>query len=599
MFNSFLTAGGAAAWRQRVLRTALAACCTLLSAGGFAHADSPYVTFRLKLDAPLLMAEELRQGLDLQRWQDYDKLTPELLDRLVIEAADQLRDILATRGYFTPVVTHAMEENEGARTVRLTVEPGEPARVSAVEIRFTGAIASGDALDAALMARVQKEWALPAGAPFVQAAWERAKRELMNAVRSQRYGGAELSASSAEVDPHTQRVTLTLIIDSGAVLRFGELEISGLAKYDAAMVRNLWTLEHGAIYDREALNRFERRLVATQYFASLQVGVDAAAAAAGVVPVRVNVIEAPAKRVTLGLNYSTDTQLGGSADYRDNNFLGRGWRLRTLANLDTRIQSGEANIELPERRAGWSDKIGARLRHTDIENLETREALLRARRTAIEERSQPSFGVTASFAQQSATSSVADNVYATLFDYGHTWRNTDSLLSPRRGAVLYGEAGYAPASLSTRNFGRLIGRAAWYHEIAPRHDLVLRGEAGVVLAGSTEGVPQSMLFRTGGATSVRGYNFDALGVKQNNTVFGARSLLVGSAEYIHWLMNDVGIAAFVDAGNAGDDIRSLRPALGYGLGARVKSPVGPFRVDLAYGRDDHTVRLHFSAGVSF
>jgi translocation and assembly module TamA len=127
----------------------------------------------------------------------------------------------------------------------------------------------------------------------------------------------------------------------------------------------------------------------------------------------------------------------------------------------------------------------------------------------------------------------------------------------------------------------------------------LRGEAGWVIADSTEGVPQSMLFRTGGATSVRGYNFESLGVKQNNTVFGARSLIVSSAEYIHWILSDIGIAAFIDAGNAGDDVRSLHPALGYGLGARIKSPVGPFRLDLAYGRDDRTVRLHFSAGVSF
>jgi len=599
VLKPIFSAAFTAPWRRRILRGALAVCCALLCAIGGVRADDPYVTFKLKLDAPLLMTEDLRQSLDLQRWQDYDKLTPELLERLAAEAADQLRDILATRGYFTPTVTHAMEENDGARTVRLTVEPGEPAKVSAVEIRFTGAIASGDAIDAALMGRVRKEWMLPAGATFVQTDWERAKREVVNTVRSQRYAGAELTASAAEVDPQAQRVTLTLEIDSGAVLRFGELQISGLSKYDASMVRNLWTVESGAVYDREALNRFERRLVSTQYFASLQVSVDAAAAQDGVVPVRVNVIEAPEKRITLGLNYSTDTQFGGSADYRDNNFLGRGWRLRMLGNLDTRIQSGEANIELPEHSAGWSDKIGARLRHTDIENLETRETLLRARRTAIDERSQPSFGVTASFAQQSATTTVADNVYATLFDYGHTWRNTDSLLSPRHGAMLYGEVGYAPAALSTRNFGRLIGRAAWYHQLGPRDDLVLRGEAGWVISDSTEGVPQSMLFRTGGATSVRGYNFESLGVKQNNTVFGARSLIVSSAEYIHWILSDIGIAAFIDAGNAGDDVRSLHPALGYGLGARIKSPVGPFRLDLAYGRDDRTVRLHFSAGVSF
>ena len=108
MFKLFFTTAFAAPWRRRVLRRALAACCALLCAIGGVRADDPYVTFKLKLDAPLLITEDLRQSLDLQRWQNYDKLTPELLERLAAEAAEQLRDILATRGYFTPTVTHAM-----------------------------------------------------------------------------------------------------------------------------------------------------------------------------------------------------------------------------------------------------------------------------------------------------------------------------------------------------------------------------------------------------------------------------------------------------------------------------------------------------------
>ena len=39
--------------------------------------------------------------------------------------------------------------------------------------------------------------------------------------------------------------------------------------------------------------------------------------------------------------------------------------------------------------------------------------------------------------------------------------------------------------------------------------------------------------------------------------------------------------------------------LGYGIGARWRSPIGPFRIDLAYGAENAQVRLHFSAGFSF
>ena len=80
---------------------------------------------------------------------------------------------------------------------------------------------------------------------------------------------------------------------------------------------------------------------------------------------------------------------------------------------------------------------------------------------------------------------------------------------------------------------------------------------------------------------------------------GGRYLTVASAEYIHWLTPAWGAAAFVDAGNAFDDLSERKPKLGYGVGARWRSPIGPFRIDLAYGADTRQFRLHFSAGFSF
>ena len=57
-------------------------------------------------------------------------------------------------------------------------------------------------------------------------------------------------------------------------------------------------------------------------------------------------------------------------------------------------------------------------------------------------------------------------------------------------------------------------------------------------------------------------------------------------------------AAFIDAGNAADRWVDLDPVLGYGLGLRWRSPVGPLRVDLAYGQEERRVRLHLSVGIA-
>src|SRR5262249_54592536 len=127
----------------------------------------------------------------------------------------------------------------------------------------------------------------------------------------------------------------------------------------------------------------------------------------------------------------------------------------------------------------------------------------------------------------------------------------------------------------------------------------VRAEGGGVRAGSATGIPQALLFRTGGDTTVRGYDYQSLGPKKGNAVVGGRYYAVTSAEYTHWFSDSWGAAVFVDAGNAVDNWPAMLPALGYGVGIRVRSPVGPFRLDLAHGRDTGEFRVHFSVGFSF
>ena len=58
-------------------------------------------------------------------------------------------------------------------------------------------------------------------------------------------------------------------------------------------------------------------------------------------------------------------------------------------------------------------------------------------------------------------------------------------------------------------------------------------------------------------------------------------------------------AVFIDAGQAADRFADLRPVVGTGIGLRWRSPVGPLRLDLAYGEAVRKARLHFSVGISF
>lgn len=460
----------------RSLCRAIAACALLLAAG--ALAQSPYVKYRVELDAPPALADSLRSGLELYRWQGYETMTPALLARLMAEAEAEARDILAANGYFGAQTRATLDAAAEPQVVRLAIDPGEPTRVDAVDLRLEGAVDADPALRESLLARLRADWLLPAGAVFTQADWDRAKRTAVAIVSERLYAGARIAASEARVDPERRTATLAIAVDSGPALRFGALRITGPSRHAEERVSNLWTFAAGEPYDREKLERFQRRLALTGYFASAVVEADPATAEDGRVPVRVNVIEASPRRLELSLGYSTDTKFRGSIDWRNNDVFARDWRLRLAANLETVQQSAEAAIDLPERPSGWSDTFGVRAKHTDIENLQTSEVRVGARTTAVDERSRPAFGAAFIAARQEPSGQPSEDVYATFVDYVHTWRATDAILSPRRGWVVQTELGGGVPGLSTRGFGRAIGRIAWFHPFTPANELALRVEAG-------------------------------------------------------------------------------------------------------------------------
>jgi translocation and assembly module TamA len=98
---------------------------------------------------------------------------------------------------------------------------------------------------------------------------------------------------------------------------------------------------------------------------------------------------------------------------------------------------------------------------------------------------------------------------------------------------------------------------------------------------------------------VRGYQYQELGARQGAAVIGADSLVVGSAEYVHWFTNSWGGALFYDVGDADNDLFDVSWAKGYGAGARWRTLAGPLALDVAYGERDKQWRVHFTIAIAF
>jgi translocation and assembly module TamA len=236
-------------------------------------AGAQALRYRLEIEAPRDLTRILRRGLSLSRWQNDAQMSAEQLRRLAQDAVREAREVAATEGYFSAQVDVNIEETAPEWTVKLKIDPGPRTRVSDVTIRFTGP-AERDPEAAEAFKRVRQAWRLRRGQPFRQADWDTAKREAVREFASWRYAAARIADSKAEIDPESREARLTLELASGPAFRFGPVRLTGMRRFPDPLAQNLSPIREGATYDRDLVLLYQRRLLETNYFASVQAEID-------------------------------------------------------------------------------------------------------------------------------------------------------------------------------------------------------------------------------------------------------------------------------------------------------------------------------------
>jgi translocation and assembly module TamA len=192
-------------------------------------------------------------------------------------------------------------------------------------------------------------------------------------------------------------------------------------------------------------------------------------------------------------------------------------------------------------------------------------------------------------------------------NYGWTWRNFDSLPFPNRGLGVGIELGSGVTLGEQREpYVRWLIKGLGLVPLgANMGRLAVRADIGSVVSRDISNLPATQLFWTGGDNSVRGYTPNSIGVIDADGVTGpGRYLAAGSLEWQRPIRHqgqatEWESAVFVDAGTVTNATSHLKPQVGFGAGARWRSPVGPVRIDLAYAQSLQKLRLHLSVGFKF
>ncbi|MDM9561965.1 autotransporter assembly complex protein TamA [Bordetella petrii] len=629
-------------------RAALLLLVGLLAAGG-ARAQGPEVIIDpggVPPEALQSITEAVAAITRLAEDQDGGEI-----NRLRRRARDATVAALATQGYFTPVVTLETGTAMGRETWDIAIQPGERAMVAAVDLKFTGRVTRpeyAERIDA-----LRKGWSLPAGRPFVNSEWNRAKAALLDAVASRDFMLAYMADSDAVVHADSAEVRLSVTIDSGPLVRMGPLNTEGFRRVPDSFARRYVRYREGDTYNQEKLDDWQQKLQATSFFrgAFVTLGSPAGGAAqpaathteearapgstglaaatpsgdpavAGgpasaapaprdsdgevTLPVDVRVVEAPARRVATSLGVDDEAGVRAEVTYRQNVVFGHPVTLESGVSVDRLRQRAYADLYLPPDEKGQKDSIGVLADHSDIQGLDVRRfalgaTRLRERKGAGDSRVEYENRWGVLLAHDHVKIDGGDEYDLPTATLTSEWlrRDVNNKYDPREGNLIAVGGGVGVVLDTGKPYFRARLRGQQWWPVGERDVLTIRGEVGRVWSDSKTRVPDDFGFRTGGARSIRGYRYQSIGLDKDDAVVGAPTLAVASIEYDHYFNETWGMAAFVDAGDAAESFGEMRMHVGYGLGARVRTPAGPLFLDLAYGQRERDLRLHFSLGIAF
>lgn len=566
-------------------------------------ARADVVQYTVDITAPTPLDDLLKKHLEIIKWRDNSRMSSMEWLRFYRATPSEIEELLATEGYFAPVIKQSIEDISGVSHVHFTVDPGLPVLITSVNLKFSGVITQQAAGETPEITKLRQNWPLQPGMRFRQDDWSQAKRKLLTTLLIERYPNANIRDSKAEVDPKTKTVVLTVEIDSGPIFRFGNVSIEGLERYPPSIIENLNPIKPGSLYSQSQLQIFQSRLEGSGYFRSVEVTADTAStntdgASVDGAPIKVVVQEGQSIKVGVGAGYSTNTLARTQLTYDDLNLFGRGWRLTSGLKLAQKEQTLGGLIRLPVDSEGYRDSINTSLERTVIEGQTTLSGLAGLNRSWGPYQREQTLGANYLVEYQSLDGAPSDTKRVATLSYGITLRRTDNDRNPTFGYLFNAQFAAAPLEqLSNGLFLQSYVKAQGYYPITKQTQLIARAEVGMV--NGKNSAPAAFLFRAGGDQSVRGYAYESLGVKKGNAIVGGRYLVTGSLEAIQWLTSQWGAAGFVDFGNASNTIEDLKPVYGYGLGVRWKSPIGPLGADIAYGQETGEYRIHFNLGVAF
>jgi len=556
-------------------------------------------------------------------------LNPGILkEEVLLEDIERISSFYKREGFSDVKVEQSVARDPKRSNLTLTIkiEEGRKYLVGDVKIQGNSAVPEKD-----IRAKLKE---CTTGKVFSQ---EALKQDVAN-IQGIYFDRGYIFARADEVtslNPATGRVDVVYTIVENEIAYVDKIKIRGNIKTKDIVIRRELRIHPGDKFDGEKLRRSKERLQNLGFFEEISYDTEAANAA-DKRDLIVQVKESKTGAFSFGGGYSTVDQFVGFIEIEQKNFdwrnfpyfTGDGQDLRLRASFGTVSDSYELSFTEPwvfdyplsfgfdvfksshtresdvgygydEKRTGGDIRLGKEISEYVSANLMYKYEQIDISNITAE--------ATDDLRKEKGKNSISS------MEFGMSYDTRDNVFDPTKGYLLSGSLQNAGGPFGGgKDFYKFFGRASKYFPLFRGSVLEFMGRIGLANNyGNSEEIPIYERFFAGGAYTIRGYEERKIGPIDTATKdpLGGESMLIGNIEYTYPLYDFLKAAVFFDTGNVWkrfSDIGIGGFKSSFGLGARIKTPIGPIRLDYgiplnkAPGEEDKSSgKFHFSVSHGF
>lgn len=590
-------------------------CAVVLAAAQDAH--SLDVTISGNIDDDLIASIEggslLFEAANVEEQRDA---------REIVSAAQaDYRRVLAImydNGFFGPAISIELDGVEAADIVAVT--PPEGVSRAVITVRRGPKFRFGNVQVAPLNANTTLPRSFDRGEPARVSAVQAATRAAVDGWRNAGHAKAELANQKITARHANGRLDVDVRIDPGPRLRFGALSYEGMSSVRTERILEIAGLPEGETFSPQEVRDAADRLRRTGAFRAVAMIEGDVADDGETLPVEVRITDNEPRRIGFGGELATIEGLTISGFWMHRNIFGGAERLRFDAEVSgIGGETGGLNYLLRgrlDRPATLTPDINGftllEFEQLDEPNYFTRQSTIV---TGLEYffTDEITLRLGTGFRTAETEDAFGDSNYTLwVLPAGGTFDYRDNEFDARRGY-------YANADVTPFYAIKGTDSGVWteldlrgYHSFGESRPttLALRVQVGSVAGPSLADAPTDFLFYSGGGGTVRGQEYESLGVQvgpDDDDIIGGRSFLGISSEVRFRTEGALGFVGFFDAGYVGEeafpDGSSGEWHSGAGLGVRYATPIGPIRFDIGFptsgGTSDDAFQLYFGIGQAF